>query len=165
MTSRLAWRALGGLGAVLLLLLFLELVVGGTDDPPPVAGAADVAAADQPVAPPPPRDLPRWVDTVLVRPLFDPSRKGEPAAAAGQAAEPLPRLAGVVLADGDKRAIFQPDGDKKPIVVGEGDQLAGWTVRSIAEEAVIIGRANGTRTLQPKLDTKPRTPQQGQGGR
>lgn len=163
MNRRLAWGAWSGLAVVLLLLLALELVLGGPDDSVPAA-AAIVAVADQAV-PPPPRDLPGWVDTVLVRPLFDPSRKGEPAAPAGQAVETFPRLAGVVLADGNRRAIFQPDGDKKPIIVGEGDQLAGWTVRSIAADAVTIDRANGTHTLRPKFDTKPQPSPSGQGAR
>jgi hypothetical protein len=165
MNRRLAWGALGGLAFVLLLILGFELMGGAPDTPAPTSGAAVAAAVDQTLPAPAPRDPPRWAEAILIRPLFDPSRKGEPAAPAGQTAEPLPRLAGVVLADGDKRAIFQPDGDKKAIVVGEGDQLAGWTVRSIAEDAVTIGRANGTRTLRPKLDAKPRPSPSGQGAR
>ncbi len=164
MIRRWSRAALGGLAVLLLLLLGFELSVGSPDDAAPVVEAADVAVPDR-ASPPAPRDIPRWVDAVLVRPLFDPSRKGEPAAPAGQTAEPLPRLAGVLLADGDRRAIFQPDGDKKPVVVGEGDQLSGWTVRSIADGAVTLGRAGGTRTLRPKLDTRPRPSPSGQGAR
>lgn len=68
-------------------------------------------------------------------------------------------------ADGDRRAIFQPDGDRKPIVVGEGDLMAGWKVRRIAEGVVTIDGAGGTKTLRPKFASKPAPSQSGQGGR
>jgi hypothetical protein len=162
MNRRLLWRVLGSCAFALALLLFYEL--RPLPDIAPLAVAAGMA--EEPLPPrPPPRDVPQWVDTVQLRPLFDPSRKGELAVAGGQPAELLPRLSGILLADGEKRAIFQPDGGKKPVVVSLGDQVAGWTVRGIVAEAVTIGRGGATQTLQPKFDAKPKAAQSGQGGR
>ncbi|PKU22590.1 hypothetical protein [Telmatospirillum siberiense] len=164
MTRRPLWKGLGVAAGVLSLLFVFE-VTGGGDEPPPLADAATGESAPPPVSQPAPKDLPGWTETILRRPLFDPARQGDPSAPAGQPVDSLPRLAGVMQADGERRAIFQPEGERKPVVVGEGDLLGGWKVRRIADGAVTIDGAGGTRTLRPKFSSKPTPSQSGQGGR
>jgi hypothetical protein len=152
-----ALALLGAVGAALAIMLLLEILHAPADG----SMAMTVAATPAPHAPasspkPPPDRTAQWVTTLLSRPLFNPDRKPEaaPSAAgtASAAGEP-PRLAGIVLSADLRAAIFQPAGkDEKPVVLGEGEAVAGWTVRRIADGAVDVDGIHGARTLSPKFD-------------
>jgi hypothetical protein len=164
MNRRLGWLILAGFAVALMAVFAFEQMAGEPAEPQ-VPGPVAVATSAATLPPPPaPRDIPQWTGGILTRPLFDPNRKEDPSSMVGLAAEVLPRLSGIVSVEGEKKAIFQPEGDGKPLVVGEGEDLAGWTVLSIAEDVVTIGRGNGTKALQPKFDPKLHLPQSGQGG-
>ncbi len=121
--------------------------------PRPAAVGRDTAAA-------PPADLsPRWVETLLARPLFSPSRR--PLAVAGPlaaAATPLPRLTGVVVSASTRGAIFAAQAGGKGIVVSEGDWIAGYRVRSIAAGLVILLGPEGELALRPTFAPVAATP-------
>ena len=121
--------------------------------PRPAAAARDSVAA-------PPADLsPRWVETLLARPVFSPSRR--PLAVAGPlaaAATPLPRLTGVVVSASTRGAIFAAQGGGKGIVVTEGDWIAGYRVRSIAAGLVILLGPEGEIALRPAFAPVAATP-------
>jgi hypothetical protein len=97
-----------------------------------------------------------WADSVLARPLFSISRR--PARAephSGSAAAPdQARLAGILIGQFGKRAIFAPEGGGKPLVLGEGASVNESTIRSIEPGRVIL--ASGT-VMTPSFD-KNRTP-------
>lgn len=113
------------------------------------APPAPVTDAD-PATPPPgmevqPRDLTKLRAT-LERPLFDDDRRPNAVAdAGGPAPEPaapakLPpvRLSAVIVAaDGSRTALLQPDG-QEPQRVRQGEQVAGWQVDEIGDEAVVL---------------------------
>lgn len=122
------------------------------------APPAPVAAAD-PGAPPAPEVQPRdlaTLRTTLERPLFDDDRRPNPpaegtAAAPEQAAPsklPPVRLSAVIVApDGGRMALLQPDGEETQRA-RQGDQVAGWRVEEIGDEAVVLN-ARGERSVVP----------------
>jgi hypothetical protein len=107
------------------------------------------------LAVPDPSQVARWATTVLARPLFSPGRRPPTAAAAaaapGVAAPGLPRVAGVVVTPAGRRAIFAVKG-AKPLVLGEGGQVAGFTVQSIQAGQVTVRGPEGVRVLSPTFD-------------
>ena len=94
--------------------------------------------------------------TILARPLFRADRKPAPEEAGnGRGSQPagLPRLAGIMLSNGARLAIFQPSGGGRAIAIGEGETVAGWRVKQIAADSVTLNGPDGTRRLEPKFDT------------
>ena len=79
---------------------------------------------------------------IAQHPLFFPSRRPwvpPPEPARSHAASPMPPLTGytvigTVVSDGVRRAIVRPPNGDKPIVLAEGQELNGWTLRSITGE-------------------------------
>jgi hypothetical protein len=98
-----------------------------------------------------------WLQVVLARPLFEPSRR-PPAEGPGvtAAAPGLPRLAGVMVTATGRQAIFAGSGDK-PVILGEGARLGGFTVQSIAAGQVTVTGPNGPQVLHPSFDPNPQT--------
>jgi len=92
-----------------------------------------------------------WLQAVLARPLFEPSRRPPAEGHSVAAGAPgLPRLSGVIVTPTGRQAIFAGSG--KPVIVAEGATLDGFTVRSItAGEVTVIG-ANGVQVLHPSFD-------------
>ena len=139
---------LAALSVFLLVVLVLELVSGETvpaaaDVPVPAvpavpAAAADDAAADAREA------LAELVQTILARPLFSQGRRAAAVAegGGGGAAEEMPRLAGVIVAPDERRAIFVGAGDH-PLVVREGGSVGRYVVRAIAPGQVTLAIAPG----------------------
>jgi hypothetical protein len=63
--------------------------------------------------------------------------------------EGIPRLSGIMIAAGFKRAIFAPDGGGKPLVLTEGESLADTSIRAIEPGSVVL--ASG-EVLHPAYD-------------
>jgi hypothetical protein len=136
-------------GAGLAALNLAELRGGGDGivaAPPP----ARIAAT--PGGPQAPREaVSQLLATVLVRPLFSPTRRpatgDEPVAEAFGA-----RLTGIIVAPERRVAIFAGSGGK-PLIASEGDSIDGWDVETITPNEVSLKGPTGVRTLQPKMDS------------
>ena len=92
------------------------------------------------------------VETVLARPLFNPTRRPPAAAASifdsGSGLENL-RLAGIITAPGRRLAIFA-DTDGKPLAFAEGQVVNGWRIHNITPRELSLSVAGGTISLQPQ---------------
>jgi len=86
---------------------------------------------------------------VTERPLFSPSRR--PATVTQQVAGPASSLAlvGVVISRDGGVALIRSGKAPALARVREGQQIEGWTVRSIAPDRVVV--RNGTSEAQLKL--------------
>jgi hypothetical protein len=149
MTSVVA-RALTALIGVLVLILLIEWLPGGGPAVPaivpPRIEAGAHAGARMAV-----RDTDAWARAILARPLFSigrrPPKIAPPRSTGTQ--EGIPRLSGIMIAAGFKRAIFAPDGGGKPLVLTEGEALADTSIRAIEPGAVVL--ASG-EVLHPAYD-------------
>lgn len=138
--------------AAALLAVIAGEVIGGAE-PPMVAHPLRVAsAANAPIAVP--DRTADEVATLLARPLFSLTRRPPPAAATNGVATapdaPLPRLAGVLVDGGDRRAIFA--GAPKPLVLREGARVGAFTISRIAPGRVALIGPDGTREIRPQFD-------------
>ena len=92
------------------------------------------------------------VETVLARPLFNPTRRPPAAAASifdsGSGLENL-RLAGIITAPGRRLAIFA-DTDGKPLAFAEGQVVNGWRIHNITPRELSLSVAGGMISLQPQ---------------
>jgi hypothetical protein len=97
------------------------------------------------------RETDAWVNAILARPLFSIGRRPPKPAVVRSAGtdEGIPRLSGIMIAAGFKRAIFAPDGGGKPLVLTEGQTLADTSIRSIEPGEVVL--ASG-EVLHPAYD-------------
>ena len=105
---------------------------------------------------PDPQQTAKDVATSLARPLFSPTRRPREAAKSVGATDPElsdVRLAGIVIQPDRRLAIFAVAG-AKPRTLLLGEALNGWKIDSISPEEVALSGPGGTRTLQPKIDTK-----------
>lgn len=82
------------------------------------------------------------------RPLFSPSRRPPPGAAAGPAIESRYRLLGIV-ATGAKKTAFVADNARRA-EIGVGDMLDGWTVKEIGRDWVMLVSPAGETVLRLK---------------
>jgi hypothetical protein len=165
---RAGLASLLGVALALVAVIAIELDAGdrslersGGAGPPSAAHATTPATASA-VA----RDhVADWVETILARPLFSPSRRPPSVATAGLAAEiivGLPRLAGILVSPAGKRAIFAAGSGGKPLIVAEGDSVGKWTVRAIESSAVTLTGPDGARVLHTSFQnsTAPAQPAQ-----
>ena len=94
------------------------------------------------------------LDAMLSRPLFTPGRAPrrpeQPSLA--EPATP-PRLAGLVIDGGERRAIFVASIGERPIVVREGTQIGPFTVTAIHSAEVELTGPFGMRRLRPSSDS------------
>lgn len=154
---RFAFTGLTALTATLAALVAIELGHGSDRDsgiaairePSPAVGGPSAAvhtrASDH---------TDEWVETILARPLFSPSRR-PPAVSAGPAAETvigMPRLAGILISPDGKRAIFARPGGGKPLTTTEGDKIDRWTVLSIEMWQVTLSGPDGSHVLHPSFE-------------
>lgn len=137
---------------------------------PPVVPEPPAPAADAPLG-----ELPGLeteapalasLHVTLERPLFDEDRRPNPPAdAAGpgadkpEAGKPLPmRLSAVIVgADGRRSVLVEISGEEQSQRVGAGDQVAGWRVDEISDDAVVLN-AGGQRTVVPLRTFKEPSP-------
>ncbi len=93
---------------------------------------------------------PALLTDTLARPLFAPSRRpSPPAAAAAMAAPPpaaLPRLAGVMVLGGVRRAILAP-ASGRAVMVEQGGHVGDLLVQAIGSDAVTVQGPRGTQVL------------------
>ena len=149
------WLRLGALAAAGL-AAWLAYDLGRTPAvPSPPAPSADAAQAEFPrlegAAP-----ALAALRTTLERPLFNADRRPDPLADSGTRADPadpakaLPvRLTAVIVGnDGRRSVLVEIPGQDRPTLVGTGDQVAGWRVEAIDDEAVVLN-AGGQRTVVP----------------
>lgn len=133
-------------------VLYLESRAGAPD-PAAGVGAHRAPGIAAPARLPPVADhAPEWVATILDRPLFSPTRRPSATAAAGPgkpvAEEAPPRLAGVLVSEAGRGAIFARPGDK-PTLAAEGDRVGPYLVRSIAAGEVTVVGPHGVVVLHP----------------
>ncbi len=97
-----------------------------------------------------PAPLDDLVETILDRPLLDPSREAKAGTATMPAAagDALPRLAGVLIGPDGAKALFAATGGK-PLVLGEGDRLGPYEVTKIEPNAVTLTGSEGDRLIHP----------------
>jgi len=69
----------------------------------------------------------------------------------------LPRLSGIMITEGVRRAIFAATGAGKPQVVGEGGTIGGNLVQSITLGEVVLIGPGGRRSLHLSFDHAPPT--------
>ena len=132
-----------------------ELLSGGDLDTPPVPNRA-VA----PRATPPSRAeiVQHWAADILARPLIYPGRRAPaPAAAAVEQApaEPMPRLAGVIVGPAGRSALFVPGQGGRTLVLQEGAHVGPYVIRTIRSNEVVLEGPEGTRLLHPTYDDAP----------
>jgi hypothetical protein len=99
-------------------------------------------------------DPKQLVSAILARPLFSPTRHPPPTTGTEISSNfelGGARLTGIVIAPGERLAIFDIKGSK-PVVLNEGETVSGWRVDSIAPTEVSLVGPGGLKTLQPKLD-------------
>jgi hypothetical protein len=103
-----------------------------------------------------PQQTAKDVATIVARPLFSPTRRPRETAKSAGATDPElsdVRLTGIVIEPDRRLAIFAVAG-AKPRTLSLGEALNGWKLDSISPEEVSLSGPSGTRTLQPKIDTK-----------
>jgi hypothetical protein len=155
--ARLSWLV-GGLALAMAGGVVAEAWPGGngpaTNDASP-AGLLPVTAAPAADASP----IDDWAADALGRPLFAADRRPDAAAAVPE--EALPRLSGTIRLADTALAMFQPissDGSAKTVVVGEGADLAGWTITDITSDGVTLMRDGRIATLRLSYANLPAAP-------
>jgi hypothetical protein len=154
--NRLWARVILAAIGLLAVLLIVEWLPGATPVAPPMQPPR-IAAGARPGTRLVARETGQWVNAILSRPVFSISRRPPTVTASRDAGQVngIPRLSGIMIAAGFKRAIFAPDGTTKPLVLGEGQSLADTSIRAIEPGEVIL--ANGTE-LRPSYDKNRVTP-------
>jgi hypothetical protein len=144
-------------------VIFLELDTGRAGERTAVTASEPQAAV---LAAHPPRTgrSESFVQAILARPLFSPTRR--PPAASGKADGALldlsgTRLTGIITLPSLRIAIFAVDG-KRPVALKEGDTVSGWRIEKITPTAVALRGPGGVRELAPRSDKDlQRTPLRG----
>jgi hypothetical protein len=138
-------HALGGAAVLLAGLAVWPWLVPPTPATRPLA--TPQASAPAPLlAPLPP--LTTFV-AIVERPLFAPSRRPPPGAAAiGPSIESRYRLLGIVGSGPEKKAFIAEGAHRGEIA--EGDTLDGWTVKEIAQDRVLLSSPAGDASLKLK---------------
>jgi len=113
------------------------------------------ALADAPPLPVFEIDVNRYVAT-LERPLFAPTRRPPPppqAAASAPAVEALPdiRLLGLYGGGGAGGVIASVDGKVRRLRVGEA--IAGWSLKEVRGNELVLARGDETRSIELKRST------------
>jgi hypothetical protein len=154
---RLSW-AVGALAVALTGALVAEASPGeGTGIAQPEARSAPLpsTAAAEPDAPP----VDDWAAVTLARPLFALDRRPEETTALPE--EALPRLSGTIHLADTALAMFEPEagsGSTKTLVLGDGAELAGWTITDITNGGVTLVRDGRIATLRLSYANLPAQP-------
>ncbi len=138
------WPALAACCA---LVLAAELAGPEPHEAPAAARSNEPQAPEQPMPRPGPAPL---VPAILARPLFSPTRRPPGATAPlAQVAEP-PRLNGLLLWSGGRRAIFTaPQDAGATVALQEGSIVDQWRIERITDRAVVLSHGDTWLTLQP----------------
>jgi hypothetical protein len=84
---------------------------------------------------------------VLARPVFSPTRQPPPEAEAVVAGSDDFVLSGIVSTAADRTALIRQGQPLKTVRLKEGQTIAGWTVRSIAADRILLENGGITREL------------------
>ncbi len=148
--------ALGLVSLALAAMVGLELRSGRKPAALPAASATlETASAKLPPAVAIERQDKAWVEIVLARPVFSPSRRPPSVARVAQAAAvqaKLPRLAGIMVDGARRSVIFAPEGDRKPIIVAEGGEFDGYRVERIEDGRVTVSGPGLRQVLRPSFN-------------
>ena len=122
---------------------------------PPPRSSAPVAEAPRPpasaVLPAGAGPLEQYRETAA-RPLFSPTRRPPVAVEATPAPAPKPvslRLDGLIVTRDRKEAMITESGEGKRLRLREGDTVAGWTVRRIERDKVLLTSPSDEMILTP----------------
>jgi hypothetical protein len=125
----------------------------------PVAEAPVRHATARP-APTPVADPAPLAETILARPLFDPTRRPPPVALLTTAtqhtaaiAPPKERLAGTITADHVRVAMFIRDPEEKSLALGIGGRLGAWQVTAIYPDRVALRADDGGMLIKSLTGT------------
>ena len=148
------WRQLGWLTAVALGPWLAHELNGTRRVAAPPAVGGDVAPAFPISIEVEPPNL-AALRVTLDRPLFEPERrpKAEEAVVAPEPAataklQPV-RLTGMIVGrDGGRLALVQAEGQEQPARVLPGEQVAGWRIEEIGDDAVVL-TAGTARSVVP----------------
>jgi hypothetical protein len=129
------------------LLLLIAAAFGATlrnelAAPPPASGddvVAPPAAAAPPTTAPRLKPLASYAETVA-RPLFSPIRRAPAPAASAVALGQVTGLAlsGIVISKNERHALIQHGHSGIARRVAEGEEIDGWTVRSIRRDGIVL---------------------------
>jgi hypothetical protein len=151
----MTWVARGtsiGLLATSVLLCFLinaEISRGlGDNASYPATARVSLAARQGPTdAPGAPDRLAQWLNDILARPLFSPTRRPVETTVSG-----LPRLTGIVVTGSERIAIFAGPANEHPIVAQAGAHVGAYEVQTIADAGVTVVGPGGTTLIKPIFD-------------
>jgi hypothetical protein len=101
------------------------------------------------------RDTADWASAITSRPLFSIGRRPPKVTQHNQTvtATGLPRLSGIMIMPGIRRAIFMPE-TGKPITLGEGGSLDDYTIHRITPDRVYLSGPKGDMVLRPAYDSR-----------
>lgn len=100
----------------------------------------------------------QWIAAMLARPLFAADRRPQAAPkAAARAVAVLPRLTGVLIYGGSRRALFAGVDGAKPVSAAEGAEIADFKVQKIEAGQVTLVGPDGTRVVRPAFDPRSAT--------
>ena len=159
MTMRPA-QSLWLLAALLASVAAAELAWPGATQPTPgPAPPRDAATAE----PRPAEPVGPWATTLLERPVFSPGRRPDSAPAVPGTPAPgrpePPRLAGILMTPGGRRAIFAAGTTEgRGTVVSEGGTVGSWRVDAIRAGDVQLSGPDGRRTIRPSFSNLPPAP-------
>ncbi|MBB2205321.1 general secretion pathway protein GspN [Gluconacetobacter takamatsuzukensis] len=118
----------------------------------PTAHAAPQTTQDQPDT----AQIDAWQQTILARPLFSPTRRPTDLPGAGDA---TPRLTGIVVGNGRRRAIFMIPGQARGRIADVGDSVGPWRIVAIENGAIRVQDPTGEHMMRPdrdrRTDTRP----------
>jgi len=144
MIARLAWLALAGAGVTALACEWVlprpRIALAYRDAPHAVARLA---------APRPRAASAADAAVVLARPLFALSRRPAVDTARSRSwSTAPPRLAGIIVAQNYRRAVFERPGHV-PVTVGEADIVGAWHIVRISMESVTVSNEQESLQLSP----------------
>jgi hypothetical protein len=153
---RSATIGLSATSILLCLLISTEISPGPRDDASsPVAAQIPLSTRDHLADAPGGADhRAKWLNEILARPLFSPTRRPVETTVSG-----LPRLTGIVMTGSERVAIFAAPGNDHPIVARAGARVGAYEVQSIGDEGVTVAGPTGITLIRPIFDVaRPATP-------
>ncbi|CAI9120076.1 hypothetical protein [Brytella acorum] len=95
-------------------------------------------------------------DELLDRPLFSPTRRAAPHAAATGPADETPVLTGIIRTPHATLAVFQTHDGSQPRPQASGSRIGDWTLRSVDSRTAVLERDGRILALHPLF--APETP-------
>lgn len=96
-----------------------------------------------------------WQQTILARPLFSPTRRPTDRPDTGDA---TPRLTGIVVGSGRRRAIFMIPGQDRGRIADVGDLIGPWRIVAIENGTIRVRDETGEHVMHPDRDRRSAPP-------